>query len=152
MGLIAFIICSDMLDGRLARYLKLASKFGYVLDGLSDRSVHVAAYLLLARTGLASDLLLWVLMFRELCLYAARVAEPNWLALQTRLDRLSTRFYSAAVHGLLLLEVARTAIAPEALTGWAYPVAVNLLLGAVAGASYARIVPQLYRAWRRSLP
>jgi phosphatidylglycerophosphate synthase len=139
-----------VLDGRIARRLGIASKFGYVLDGLADRAVHITAYLLLLRAGLLSEYLVWALVLRELCQYSVRLVEPDWLSLQAPLDRHVTRLYSAAVHAILIVEVGRAAAFPD-IADPAYAIGVNIVLGAAATASYARILPRFHRAWQNSL-
>jgi CDP-diacylglycerol---glycerol-3-phosphate 3-phosphatidyltransferase len=147
LGLVLLIMATDLLDGRLARRYGLTSEFGYMLDGLGDRAVHVAAYLILLNAEVVSAYLVWALIFRELSQYGARMVEPAWHASQARADRIVTQAYTVAVQALLLCEVARNGIAPGTLNS-IYVLAVNIILCGVGIASYSRILPRLLRAWK----
>jgi CDP-diacylglycerol--glycerol-3-phosphate 3-phosphatidyltransferase len=149
-GLVLFIIATDLLDGSLARRYGLTSEFGYMLDGLGDRAVHVAAYLILLNAEVVPAYLVWALIFRELSQYGVRMVEPAWHVTQARADRIVTRAYTVAVQGVLLCEVGRGAIAsgtPSSI----YILAINIILWAVGIASYSRIAPRLLRAWEAAI-
>jgi CDP-diacylglycerol---glycerol-3-phosphate 3-phosphatidyltransferase len=147
-GLILIIMGSDFFDGKIARRYHVASKFGYVLDGLGDRACHVAAYLLLFMTGVLDVLVVWTLIFREISQYAVRLIETDWHTTQSSIDRSVAKTYTTVVQGALLLEFLRHLLLPEADASPIYIVAVNVtLFGAVIG-SYTRIGPHLWRAWQ----
>ncbi len=74
---------SDFFDGRIARKYHVASKFGYILDGLGDRACHVSAYLLLFIAGVLNVLVVWILIFREVSQYAVRLVETDWHSTQS---------------------------------------------------------------------
>lgn len=72
------LFLSDALDGFLARRWDVASDFGYILDGVADRSTHIALIVALTATGALSALLGFLLIFRDLVLYAARAFFDGW--------------------------------------------------------------------------
>jgi phosphatidylglycerophosphate synthase len=150
IGLVVMILVTDLIDGRIARRFGTASKVGYLLDGLGDRAVHVAAYLLLVMAEVLPVVLAWALMFREICQYGVRIVELDWHGSQSAADRAITRVYMIAVHAALLGELIRTAAAPGHPPG-PYVVAVSTALSLVAISSYARIVPRLVRALRTAV-
>jgi CDP-diacylglycerol--glycerol-3-phosphate 3-phosphatidyltransferase len=147
LGLLLILIATDVGDGWLARRYGQASKFGYVLDGLGDRSVQVVTYLLLLTAGVLSIFIVWALIFREICQYAIRLLEPEWYVSQSPLDRKITRSYLLASHGALIAELSRVIAAPGPPSGY-YVTAVNVTLAVAAVAAYSRILPRLSRAWR----
>jgi phosphatidylglycerophosphate synthase len=148
-GLLFAIMATDVLDGPIARWSGTASEFGYVLDGLGDRAVHVVAYLVLASAGIIPLLLAWTLIFREVCQYGVRLLEPAWHGGQSQWDRRITRLYAATVHMALMTEFGRTIFYPGP-PARIFPIIISLSLGAVALASYSRIVPRVARAWRKA--
>jgi phosphatidylglycerophosphate synthase len=149
IGLLLLIMATDVLDGRIARRSGNTSEFGYMLDGLGDRAVHVAAYLLLATAQIIPLPLAWALIFREVCQYGVRLVEPAWHATQSRTDRRVTRLYAVTVHVALMTEFGRAIIMPGP-PGRLYTVAFCLVLSVAVIASYSRIFPRLVRAWREA--
>jgi CDP-diacylglycerol--glycerol-3-phosphate 3-phosphatidyltransferase len=149
IGLILLIIGTDLLDGKMARRFGVASEFGYLLDGLGDRAVHVAAYLLLVTAHIIPLLIAWVLIFREICQYGVRIVDPAWHATQSKSDRRITRFYTAIIHSALLVVLGGEVITLEP-PAYAEVLAINLILCAGAIATYSRILPRLVRAWREA--
>jgi phosphatidylglycerophosphate synthase len=148
VGLVIVIMGSDFFDGRLARRYGVASKFGYVLDGLGDRACHISAYLLLFMANILSVLVVWILVFREISQYAVRLVETEWHSTQSRLDRIVAQLYTTIVQLTLLAEFIRVLFLPTADVPHIYAVSANLLLSAAAVASYARIGPHLLSAWQ----
>lgn len=147
VGLVIVIMGSDFFDGRIARRYHLASKFGYVLDGLGDRACHISAYLLLFITGILGILVVWILIFREITQYAVRLVDLEWHSTQSWGDRIVAKVYTTVVQSLLLFELLRVLFWSEAEFPQFYVTAANLVLFSAVVASYARIVPHLARAW-----
>lgn len=89
---IAFIaLLTDIVDGPLARYWHVASERGYFLDGLGDKAFYIAVLVTMIREQATSSILAWVLIAREIFLYALRTLD------QSRAKNLkSLRFYSKA--------------------------------------------------------
>ena len=69
---------TDVLDGFLARRWNVASDFGYILDGVADRSTHIALVIALTTTSALPPVLGFLLVFRDLLLYAARAFFDDW--------------------------------------------------------------------------
>jgi phosphatidylglycerophosphate synthase len=89
--LAAFALLTDFLDGILARRWRVTSERGYFLDGLGDKAFYIAVLLTMIREGLTSTALAWILIAREVVLYALRSIDPS------RLQNLSSlRLYSRA--------------------------------------------------------
>jgi CDP-diacylglycerol---glycerol-3-phosphate 3-phosphatidyltransferase len=146
IAVVVAVMASDFFDGRLARRYGIASKLGYLLDGLGDRAFHVAAYLLLYLMGIASIYLVWLLLFREICQYAVRLVDADWHSKQSSTDRTITKTYTVIVQILFLGELLREALVPGLMSNaniWA----VNALLLIIAAASFWRLTPKLVQAW-----
>jgi len=78
IGLIATAVGTDLLDGFLARKFRTTSDLGYILDGLGDRAMYVSLILVLVVSKSVSLSVAWVLIFREILIYALRVLSPAW--------------------------------------------------------------------------
>jgi CDP-diacylglycerol---glycerol-3-phosphate 3-phosphatidyltransferase len=76
--LLILLFVTDVVDGFLARRWDVATHFGYVLDGVADRSTHIAVVVALTTTGVISPVLSFLLVFRDLLLYAARALFAGW--------------------------------------------------------------------------
>jgi phosphatidylglycerophosphate synthase len=150
LGLFCLVAASDLLDGHIARRRHVASEFGYLLDGLGDRAVHVTAYMVLVSTGILPPFLAWVLIFREIAQYAVRLAESDWHRSISPADRWTTKFYAFAVYGALCAELLRPLLGIHRPPDY-YSAIVQLTLGAAALASYSRILPRLWRAWSEAV-
>lgn len=75
---ISIALATDFLDGALARKFGLTSKHGYVVDGLGDRAIYIAlwlAFMVHQKIGLITT---WLLIFREVAIYAARLFSSQW--------------------------------------------------------------------------
>jgi phosphatidylglycerophosphate synthase len=78
MVLLGIMLLTDVIDGALARRWKVTSAFGYVLDGVADRSTNIALIVALTSLGALSPLLAFLLLLRDVVLYAARSLFPTW--------------------------------------------------------------------------
>jgi len=76
--IILVALVTDILDGKIARKYNLISKEGYILDGLGDRSFYVALILIFFLKFKINILIIWLLIFREIILYAIRLITPTW--------------------------------------------------------------------------
>ena len=103
--LVTLAMFTDYLDGYLARRWKVASDVGYVLDTLGDRAMHLSLILVvLVRYGI-NPVLVWLLIFRDIGIYAVRVLSMNWLA-RSKKARWMSLIHATAVRiwlGLFLL-------------------------------------------------
>lgn len=68
-------VLTDLLDGPLARRFGVASRTGYFIDGIADKIVYVAVLLVIFREAREQFLLPWLLISREIILYAFRAME-----------------------------------------------------------------------------
>lgn len=102
----ATAIASDVLDGHLARQWNVATKTGYFLDGIGDKSFYVAVLLLMSREHIANDVLLWALIVREILLYALRSLDPQMWTSIAHLRKFS-RYHALLLRLFFLCFVVR---------------------------------------------
>jgi CDP-diacylglycerol--glycerol-3-phosphate 3-phosphatidyltransferase len=94
--LIALI--TDFLDGYLARRSGQTTELGYILDTMGDRAVHLALLLIFLVRYDFSPLIVWLLIFRDIGIYAVRLLARNWLS-----KSLGARWLSKVNAGALRL-------------------------------------------------
>ncbi|MBI4924121.1 MAG: CDP-alcohol phosphatidyltransferase family protein [Devosia nanyangense] len=87
--ILAYALVSDFLDGFLARRLGHSSRTGYYLDGLGDRAFSVAILFAITRADPSQIGLAWLLVFREIAIYALRGLDPDQSVTAGMLRRLS---------------------------------------------------------------
>lgn len=90
LGLIALAGISDGIDGFLARRCGWQSRLGGMLDGLADKLLLVACFVLLAWMGVAPPWLAWVVCLRDASIGIAALLwrvlvgplqpQPSWLS------------------------------------------------------------------------
>lgn len=91
LALALFALLTDILDGPLARHWRVTSERGYFLDGLGDKAFYIAILVTMIREQVTASVLTWILIAREVFLYALRTLD------QSRAENLvSLRFYSRA--------------------------------------------------------
>lgn len=89
---LVFALVTDVLDGKLARFWGVSTEFGYFLDGLCDKVIYSAILVIIAREP-GNDLLLpWILILREILIYAIRSLDGAPLNIQRRLRPLSMTY------------------------------------------------------------
>ena len=104
--LIVIAMITDVLDGRLARRWHVTSELGYVLDAMGDRAIHLALMLVfLVRYGF-HPVLIWLLIFRDIGIYAVRVLSKDWLKKSLQLRWISL-FHAVCLRTWLGLFVLR---------------------------------------------
>ena len=72
-ALLVFVgaMITDWLDGIAARVLKQFTALGAILDPVADKLIGLTALVLLCWSGRLPRWLLWLLIFREVCIFAA---------------------------------------------------------------------------------
>ena len=80
--LAAFIIylaacISDKADGIIARKRNIVTDFGKLMDPLADKSIVLAAFLILANLGWHTDIVIMIMMAREFLVAGMRMAAVN---------------------------------------------------------------------------
>jgi phosphatidylglycerophosphate synthase len=70
-------LATDLADGYLARRWRVSSETGYFLDGLSDKAFYVSVVLVAVREEFMSLGLAWLLIGREVFLYALRSIDSH---------------------------------------------------------------------------
>lgn len=78
--IVAIIFFTDIADGALARRWGVTSRLGYLLDGLGDRASYLAVLLLIAEEVRLGGVAVFILIFRDVALYAARSFFSDWAA------------------------------------------------------------------------
>ena len=77
---------TDRMDGFLARRWNVVSERGYILDGLGDRAFTVSFVLMLVAQHAFSPVLAWLLVFREVLIYALRLLRTgDWYSTNAEL-------------------------------------------------------------------
>lgn len=116
VGLLVLIYVTDLLDGRLARMLGVASRRGSILDGLADRALYIALVLALMVSDDLPTLVAWLILTRELSLYGIRLMRLTpWYPISKRFRRL------ALSHGIALQAWVFTFILADGLALWKGP-------------------------------
>jgi len=92
---------TDWLDGIAARMLRQFTAIGAILDPLADKLLGLSALVLLCLSGRLPMWLLWLLIFREACIFSA-IAILNrtgrsYPMRPTRFGKYSTAFLSATI-------------------------------------------------------
>ena len=77
LAIVAAALLTDVLDGHVARKLNVTSETGYFLDGLGDKAFTVAIILVISRQDPDHIAIYWVLITREIVLYALRALDKR---------------------------------------------------------------------------
>lgn len=73
IALCVIALATDVLDGYVARRLKVASIHGRLWDSLGDKSFYAAVIIAFNAQGYLGELVSWALIVREVALYITRV-------------------------------------------------------------------------------
>ena len=73
VALCVVALATDVLDGYVARRLKVASIHGRLWDSLGDKSFYAAVIIAFNAQGFLGELVSWALIVREVALYITRV-------------------------------------------------------------------------------
>jgi phosphatidylglycerophosphate synthase len=76
--LILLASITDILDGYIARKYNCESESGYLLDGLGDKAIHLSLTLTIFLFHHLNIILLWIIIFRDILTYAAKVLVSDW--------------------------------------------------------------------------
>ena len=110
--LVVFAAVSDAADGYLARRWGVSSATGYVLDAMGDRAVHLALLLVYVQRYDINLLVAWLLVFRDVSIYAVRVLSVNWL------ERSREARWLSVTHATCLRAWLATYIIRDGITMW----------------------------------
>ena len=94
-------LITDIFDGRIARAWNISTETGYFLDGLCDKVVYSALLVVAAREYQADTFLPWLLILREILIYAIRSLDAAPLRVQRRLRPMSMT-YAFLIRGYFL--------------------------------------------------
>jgi phosphatidylglycerophosphate synthase len=72
-ALCGLALATDVLDGRLARRLGVATADARHWDSLGDKAFYVSIVVAFLTNGILGSLLSWALLFREVALYITRI-------------------------------------------------------------------------------
>jgi len=87
--LVAIVFFTDAIDGYLARRWKTTSAMGYVLDSLGDRAIHIALLLVFLVRYHIHPLFVWLIIFRDIGIFAIRVLSKEWMGKAVELQWIS---------------------------------------------------------------
>lgn len=73
VALLGIALVTDFVDGKIARASGTASTAGYIIDGMGDKAVYVAIFLAFENAGEINVIVAWLLVLREVFLYALRL-------------------------------------------------------------------------------
>lgn len=97
---IALAVVTDFADGALARRFHVSTKFGYLVDGITDRAAYVAVVLGIAMRNGFPVMLGYILIVRDFFLYGSRSYFPRWHE-QLSLQRTVAHFHAGALRAVL---------------------------------------------------
>lgn len=130
--ILALALLSDALDGYLARLWKITSKLGYILDSVGDRAVHLALILVFWERYQIPLVFIWLLVFRDIAIFAMRALNSDWLNTAIRLQWIS-RAYAIMLRLWLGLFVFRDGyqvfMHVDRLDTFTFAVAQNTIVG-----------------------
>jgi phosphatidylglycerophosphate synthase len=82
-------LVTDWADGYLARRWNVCSEAGYVLDAMGDRAIHLSLTLIVLVRYRLPPVFVWLLIFRDILIYAVRVLNADWLRKSRRIQWIS---------------------------------------------------------------
>jgi phosphatidylglycerophosphate synthase len=151
LAILGVAVASDILDGRLARRLGVASEAGYILDGVADRSTYAALVLALCIHHRLGPLPAWLLLVREIFIYASRLAVRDW-GPEERTLRVLSLLKGGAMRAWLAVVLAGDYAWLEHrvdLRQWPlYSLLETVLLGLTLFVSYFAIARTFVPGWR----
>jgi cardiolipin synthase len=138
--LLAALGTSDWVDGWIARHFDQGSELGKVLDPTADRVLLVASAVALLTQGLAIgvDVILWIVLVREVLVAVATVALG--LAGARRIDvvwvgKAGTLALMMALPMFLIADAARSVRTVFDVLGWGFAIG-GIVLGYFAAVKY----------------
>jgi cardiolipin synthase len=106
LGVFIGAMVTDVLDGIAARALKQFTRIGAIMDPIADKLMGVSALALLCWSHRLPFWLLWLLLFREACIFTAigllTRTGRGYVIRPTRFGKYSTFFLAAATILALL--------------------------------------------------
>jgi phosphatidylglycerophosphate synthase len=139
VGLATLAMVSDAVDGYLARRWNVASTTGSVLDAMGDRSVHLALILVVLVRYNFNPVFVWLLIFRDISIYAVRVLTPDWARRSRELRWLSVLHATILRVWLgiyLLREGIRVFMLRDLMDTWAFELLQTSLICSTIVLSY----------------
>jgi cardiolipin synthase (CMP-forming) len=138
--LLAVLGATDWVDGWIARHFDQGSELGKILDPTADRILLVAAAVALLHQGLATavDVVLWIVLVREVLIAAATIALG--LAGARRIDvvwagKAGTLALMFALPMFLIADAAASVRTLFNFTGWGFAIG-GIVLGYFAAVKY----------------
>jgi cardiolipin synthase len=89
---LALAVITDFFDGRLARAWNISTDIGCFLDGLCDKVVYSAILVVIAREQKSQAFLPWLLILREILIYAIRSLDDVPIKTYRRLRPISLTY------------------------------------------------------------
>lgn len=135
----AVAIASDWADGFLARKWSVCTDLGYVLDAMGDRAIHLSLTLIVLVRYQIPPIYVWLLVFRDILIYAIRVMSRNWLSQSRRIQwisRLHATLLRVWLCSYFLRDGFRLFANKDLLSGIEFQVAQTMVLSVTITLSY----------------
>ncbi len=116
LGVFVGAMVTDWLDGIAARALKQFTRIGAILDPVADKLMGLSALGVLCATHRLPLWILWVLIFRETCIFSAIAilhhTGRSYAIRPTRFGKYSTAFLTATIIFALVQGARDVALGP----------------------------------------
>ncbi len=89
IAIVVIVLITDVADGYFARRWKVTTELGYILDSLGDRAAHLALILVFLVRYDFHPLFAWLLIFRDIVIFALRVLSDGWLKKSVKIQWIS---------------------------------------------------------------
>jgi phosphatidylglycerophosphate synthase len=142
-AVIALAVVTDFVDGALARRFEVTTKFGYLIDGITDRAAYVAVVLGIAARNGFPLLLGYVIIVRDFLLYGGRAYFPRWIQCLP-LQRVAAHFHAGALRGVFGVYLVADALASF---GYRLPTPAAQLLHWMPHVTFLLACASYYSLW-----
>ncbi|HZX93314.1 MAG TPA: CDP-alcohol phosphatidyltransferase family protein [Myxococcales bacterium] len=116
LAVFIFAMITDWLDGIAARMLKQFTHIGAVLDPIADKVMGLSAMAVLCGSHRLPSWLLWLLIFREVCIFSAigilTRTGRSYAIRPTRFGKYSTAFLAVTIIFALVQGARDAALGP----------------------------------------
>lgn len=139
LGMLIVAAITDGLDGYFARRWHVTSELGYVLDMMGDRAIQLALILVFLVRYSFHPLLAWLLIFRDLGIYAVRLLADDWFVRTKRMRPLflvHTTTLRLWLGLFVLRDGVRVFTHADRLEGWVFDTVQFALLALTLMLSY----------------
>lgn len=140
---IVIAVVTDFADGALARRLRVTTKFGYLVDGITDRAAYVAVVLGIAVRNGFPLLLGYAIIVRDFFLYGCRSYYPRWIE-TLPLQRAAAHFHAGALRGVFAVYLLVDATVSF---GYTLPTALAMAMNWIPHLTFILACASYYSLW-----